>query len=41
LNLDEFTDFIDKSGFVVVKKERMKHPEDSMALLYVISKKEK
>lgn len=40
LNLDEFTDFIDKSGFVVVKKERMKHPEDSMALLYVISKKE-
>jgi len=40
LNLDEFSDFIDKSGFDVVKKERLKHPEDSMALLYVNSKKE-
>ena len=40
LNLDEFSDFIDKSGFVVVTKERLKHPEDRMALLYVNSKKE-
>lgn len=40
LNLDEFSDFIDKSGFDVVKKERLKHPEDSMALLYVNSKNE-
>ncbi len=40
LNLDEFSDFIDKSGFAVVTKERLKHPEDRMALLYVISKKE-
>ena len=40
LNLDEFADFIDKSGFAVVTKERLKHPEDSMALLYVNSKKE-
>jgi ubiquinone/menaquinone biosynthesis C-methylase UbiE len=40
LNLDEFSDFIDKSGFAVVTKERLKHPEDSMALLYVNSKKE-
>jgi len=40
LNLDEFTDFIDKSEFAVVTKERLKHPEDMMALLYVISKKE-
>ena len=39
-NLDEFTDFIDKSGFAVVTKERLKHPEDMMALLYVNSKKE-
>jgi ubiquinone/menaquinone biosynthesis C-methylase UbiE len=37
LNLDEFADFIDKSGFDVVTKERMKHPEDKMALLYVTS----
>jgi ubiquinone/menaquinone biosynthesis C-methylase UbiE len=41
LNLDEFAYFIDKSGFAVVTKERLKHPEDRMALLYVISKKEK
>ena len=40
LNLDEFANFIDKSGFDVLTKERMKHPEDKMALLYVISKKE-
>jgi ubiquinone/menaquinone biosynthesis C-methylase UbiE len=40
LNLDEFADFIDKSGFAVVTKERLKHPEDMMALLYVISKKD-
>ena len=40
LNLDEFADFIDKSGFAVVTKERLKHPEDRMALLYVNSKKE-
>jgi len=40
LNLGEFADFIDKSGFAVVTKERLKHPEDMMALLYVNSKKE-
>ncbi len=40
LNLDEFANFIGKSGFAVVTKERLKHPEDKMALLYVISKKE-
>ena len=40
LNLDEFADFIAKSGFAVVTKERLKHPEDKMALLYVNSKKE-
>ena len=40
LNLDKFSDLIDKSGFTVVKKERMKHPEDRMTLLYVISKKD-
>ena len=41
LDLDEFSDFLDKSGFNVVTKERMKHPEDKMALLYVTSKNEK
>ncbi|MEA1944375.1 MAG: class I SAM-dependent methyltransferase [Euryarchaeota archaeon] len=40
LNLDEFSDFIDKSGFAVITKERLKHPKDNMALLYVNSKKE-
>ena len=39
LNLDEFADFINKSGFTVVKKERIKHPEDRMALLYVVAKR--
>ena len=37
LNLDEFADFINKSGFTVVKKERIKHPGDRMALLYVVA----
>ena len=40
LNLEEFADFIENSGFVVVTKERLKHPEDGMALLYITSKKE-
>ncbi|MEA1894356.1 MAG: class I SAM-dependent methyltransferase [Euryarchaeota archaeon] len=40
LNLDEFADFIDKSGFTVATKDRLKHPKDRMALLYVNSKKE-
>ncbi len=39
LNLDEFADFITKSGFTVVKKERIKHPEDRMALLYAVAKR--
>lgn len=37
LNLDEFADFINKSGFTVVKKEKIKHPGDRMALLYVVA----
>ncbi len=40
LKLDEFADFINKSGFTVVKKERIKHPEDRMALLYVVAERE-
>ena len=39
LNLDEFADFVSKYGFDVIKKERIKHPEDMMALLYIVGKK--
>ena len=37
LKLDEFADLITKSGFDVVKKERMKESKDKMALLYVVA----
>ena len=40
LKLDEFANFVSKSGFNVIKKERIKHLKDMMALLYIIGEKE-
>ena len=41
LKLDEFADFIDKSGFNIFKKERIKDEKDMMALLYIVGEKRK
>ena len=40
LKLNEFVELINKAGFTVIKKERIKHPKDMMALLYIVGKKE-
>jgi hypothetical protein len=41
LILDEFADLINKSGFYIVKKERIKGPKDKVALLYIVAEKRK
>ena len=41
LKLDEFADFIDKSGFNILKKERIKDEKDMMALLYIVGERRK
>ena len=40
LKLDGFADLISKSGFDILKKERIKHKKDMMALLYIVAEKE-
>ncbi|VUT25897.1 MAG: hypothetical protein MOIL_01292 [Candidatus Methanolliviera sp. GoM_oil] len=39
LNLDESADMVAKSGFTIVNKEIMKHPEDKMPLIYIVAEK--
>ncbi len=41
LSLDEAARMITESGFIVVKKEIMKHPEDAMPLLYILGELKK
>ena len=41
LNLDESANMIKQSGFAVVDKERIKHPQDKMPILYIVAKKSK
>ena len=41
LNLDEFANMITESGFAVVDKEKIKHPEDRMPLLYIVAERVK
>jgi len=41
LKLDEFADFIDKSGFNILKKEKIKDEKDIMVLLYIVSESRK
>jgi len=40
LNLDESANMIAESGFTIVNKEAMKHPEDRMPILYIVAEKE-
>jgi ubiquinone/menaquinone biosynthesis C-methylase UbiE len=37
LNLDESANMICEAGFTVVKKERIKDPEDKMPMLYIVA----
>ena len=39
LNLEEFADMLSKAGFSILRKEIIKHPEDVMPLLYVVTEK--
>jgi len=39
LSLDESADMIKESGFTVVNKEIIKHPEDKMPLVYIVAEK--
>ena len=41
LNLDEFANMINASGFTIVNKETIKHPEDKMPMLYIVAEKKK
>lgn len=41
LNLNEFANMITESGFAVVDKEKIKHPEDRMPLLYIVAERVK
>ncbi len=41
LNLDESTNMIAESGFAIVKKETIKHPEDRMPILYTVAERRK
>ena len=38
LNLDDSANMINASGFSIVKKERIKHPEDRMPILYIVAR---
>jgi len=40
LNLDGSADMVAKSGFTIVNKETIKHPEDRMPILYIVAEKE-
>ena len=37
LNLDELANMISESGFTVVKKEIIKHPQDAMPIIYIVA----
>ncbi len=37
LSLDDSANMINATGFSVVKKERIKHPEDKMPILYIVA----
>ena len=39
LNLDESANMIAGSGFTIMNKEKIKHPEDKMPILYIVAKK--
>ena len=41
LNMDEFANMINASGFTIVNKETMKHPEDMMPILYIAAERRK
>ena len=41
LNLEESANMISESGFSVVKKEIIKHPEDTMSIIYIVATKRK
>ena len=41
LNLDESAIMIAESGFTIVNKETIKHPEDRMPLLYIVAERVK
>ena len=41
LNLDEAADMIAESGFTIVSKEIIKHPEDMMPILYIVAERRK
>jgi len=40
LNLDESANMIAESGFTIVNKETIKHPEDRMPILYIVAERE-
>ena len=39
LNLDESANMVSEAGFSIVKKERIKHPEDRMPILYIVARR--
>jgi len=39
LNTDESANMITESGFTVVNKETIKHPEDRMPILYIVAER--
>ena len=39
LNLDNSANMIAESGFAVVNKEKIKHPEDRMPILYIVAER--
>ncbi len=41
LNLDESANMIAGSGFTIMNKEKIKHPEDKMSILYIVAKRRK
>jgi phosphatidylethanolamine/phosphatidyl-N-methylethanolamine N-methyltransferase len=41
LNLNESANMIAESGFAVVNKEKIQHPEDRMPVLYIVAEKDK
>lgn len=41
LNMDESANMIAESGFTIVNKETVKHPEDRMPILYIVAERRK
>lgn len=41
LNMDESANMIAESGFTIVNKETIKHPEDRMPILYIVAERVK